>query len=626
MPRCKPVFVWLCLFLFLQSTVSTLAQTCSYPFANGHTELPALIAPRYQPVAVIYAIRNATHKPAEVVLFQEMDEITVYRIRAGRQTLLGKAGWLRPAPELQSDQYPAFGPQHRTGVLFTLPARQTMQLRVVYLNKTTGRMPSVRPLLFSRASYQQFLNGRVADHLQRHRLGLIFTGCLLVMFLYTGMQYVILRERILLYYALYILLIILRSLISDNYLEGMDSWPLLRSVGFVSRFSLSFLYWSLAVYVLFMREFIQLETRSFNYNRVFLGLIGVFTLYGFADIVITVQKYTDPNWQLVHRLTDVSVLLFGVFTLHTLWRFYDSVTRYLFWGVAFFMSSGLASIINRIVWGESAMVYDREVAIFVTGYILEVLTFALGIAQRHELVKREKIRYQARLIEQLQENERKQARLNSLRDEIARDLHDEMGSQLSSISILSQTTARSLTDDRARQRLTTIGQTARQVMESMREIVWSLNTTGDSLQNVGLRIRETALALFDDSLVTLHFDLPGTAEPLDLTGPQRRELFLIAKESLTNILRHARATTVWVDLHQDPGTLRLSIGDNGRGFDPALEQSGLGLSSLHTRAGRLGATLTITSAPARGTRIELHCPGCVGQSTAPVEQAELSLV
>lgn len=622
MPCFKPVSVCLCLFILLLSNVSALAQTYSYPFADGHLELPALTAHRYKPVPFSYTVKNPTGQPAEVVLFQEMDEIMVYQTTGKQQTLLGKAGWLSSAHTLQSEQYQTFGPQHRTGFLFTIPARQTMQLRVVYQCKTQARMSPVRPVLYSRDAYRQFLNGRVADHLQRHRLGLIFTGCLLIMFLYTSMQYVILRERILLYYALYVLLIILRSLVSDNYLESMDGWPVLRSVGFVSRFSLSFLYWSLAVYVLFMREFVQLKDRSRPYNRVFLGLIGVFSIYGFVDIFVTVQKYIDPGWQLAHRLADVSVLLFGIFTLHTLWRFYDSVTKYLFWGVVFFMASGLASILNRVVWGDLGMAYDREVAIFVTGYILEILTFALGIAQRHELVRREKIRYQA----QLRENEAKQARLNGLRDEIARDLHDEMGSQLSSISILSQTTTRYVTDERVRQRLTAIGQTARQVMESMREIVWSLNTTGDSLQNVGLRIRETALALFDDSHVTLRFDLPGTAEPLDLTGPQRRELFLIAKESLTNILRHARATTVWIDLHQEPGALRLSIRDNGRGFDPALEQSGLGLSSLQTRAGRLGATLTITSAPARGTRIELNCTECVGRDTTPVEQAELSLV
>ena len=598
----------LCGLLFVCSLVSAQSSTYTYPFSNGRAELPALVPVRYKPIYTTFSIANSTDKPADVILFQEMDNMSVYRLDGGKRTLLGKAGWLSPAYTLQFDQYPEFGAEHRTGFLLRLLPKQTIRLQVVNLNKTAMVAGPVRPLLFSRTAYGQFLDSRVAKHLHRHRMGLIFTGCLLIMFLYTSMQYVILHDRVLLYYSLYVLLIILRSLISDNYLDTMDGWPLLRSAGFVSRFSLTFLYWSLAVYVLFMREYIQLKTRSVAYDRVFLGIIGTFLLYGVADVFVTVDKYTIPTWEWVHRVADISVLMFGIYTLHTLWRFYDSVTKYLFWGVLFFMSSGLASIVNRILWSDSPIAYDREVAIFILGYILEILTFALGIAQRHELIRQEKLRYQAALIDQLRENERKQARLNGLRDEIARDLHDEMGSQLSSISILSQTTARHLTDERARQRLTTIGQTARQVMDSMRQIVWSLNSSSDSMQHIGLRIQETATALFGDSLIRLHMSLPDQNQLTDLTEKQKREVCLIARESLTNILRHARAKHVGVHLKTANSTLVLIICDDGIGFDTHAKRCGLGLDSIQQRAERLNAHLTIESDCGEGTILTLTCP------------------
>ncbi len=608
MPLSKPVFGWLCLLLFFSQPTNAQTQLYSYPFTNGRADLPVLTATRHQPVLADYFVRNPTNEPTEVVIFQEIDEMEIYRVDATQRTHLGKAGWLCPAYSLQFDQYPEFGEQHRTGFVLTIPARQTIHLQVVFSRKTSSSTGPFRPLLFSRAAYGQFLDRRLAEHHQKQVIGLLFIGCMFILFLYMTMQYVILRDRVLLLYALYVLLIILRSLASGNYLQTMDGWPLLRSVGFVSCFSLTFMYWSLAAYVLFMREYMQLKTRSRAYNRLFLGLIGIFTFYGLVDIFVTVDKYVTPAWQLTHRIADVSVLLFGVFTLHTLWRFYDSVTKYLFWGVVFFMLSGVASVINRTVWLDSSLAYDREVAIFVVGYLLEILTFALGIAQRHELVRREKIRYQAQLIEQLQENERKQARLNGLRDEIARDLHDEMGSQLSSISVLSQTTLRYVDDECARQRLMRIGQTAREVMGSMRQIVWSLNSSSDSMQHIGMRIRETAYSLFSDSSVRLYVHLPVDSGLPDLTEKQKREICLIANECLTNILRHAQAKRVGLHVKAEPTGLKLIIYDDGIGFDTSAERSGLGMSSMQQRAGQINARLTIQSEEGEGTTMTLFCP------------------
>lgn len=629
MPLSKLVFGWLCLLLFFSRDTNAQTQTYSYPFVNGRADLPALTATRYQPVLANYFVRNPTDKPTEVVIFQEIDEMEIYRVVAGQRTLLGKAGLLCPAYTLQFDQYPEFGELHRNGFLFTVPARQTIHLQLVFSHRSSSSTGPFRPLLFSRTAYGHFLDRRLAEHHQKQVIGLLFTGCLLIMFFYMATQYVILRDQVLFLYALYVLLLILRSLASGNYLQAMDGWPLLRSVGFVSRFSLTFMYWSLAAYVLFMREYMQLKTRSRVYDRTFLGLIGIFTFYGLVDIFVTVDKYVVPAWQLTHRMADVSVLLFGIFTLHTLWRFYDSVTKYLFWGVVFFMLSGVASVVNRIFWIDSSLLYDREVAIFVVGYLLEILTFALGIAQRHELVRREKIRYQAQLIEQLQENERKQNQLNTLRDEIAHDLHDEMGSQLSSISILSQTTLRYLTDERARQRLQNIGQTARQVMDSMREVVWSLNSSSNSLQNVALRIGETAHALFDDTHTKLVVSIPDAIVTLNLTARQRRDLFLMAKESLTNIARHASAGKVWLTLRQTPDGLLLRIEDDGVGFDPDQIGSGLGMASLRQRATQLGGSLTVKSRPGRGTLIQLSYPALThepaGDEQIPLSMADVPI-
>lgn len=597
---------WLYLLAFLLSSVPGWAQTYTYPFANGVADLPAFIRLKNKPVWATYTVQNPTNKPVDVILYQEIDEMDVYRVDGGKHTLLGRAGWLYPAYLLQFANYPEFGLQHRNGVLFQLNPGQSTRIQVVFRDKTSANKVSMQPRLFSRAGYGQFLDHRIANHLQIRLLGMAFMGCLLIMFLYSGMQYIILRERLLLYYALYVLLVLLRSLVVDDYLHGMDGWPLLQSVGFVSRHSLTFMFWSFAAYGLFLHEYTGLRVRAPITDRIYCTISVFFFLLGIGDLFVSVDKFVIPAWQLAHRLTDMGLLLFSLYTLFILWRFYDPVTKFLFWGVMFLFASGAASIINRMFYGNSLLVYDIEIAIFATGYLLEILTFALGIAQRHDLVRQEKLRIQSQLIEQLLENEQKQAKLNGLRDEIARDLHDEMGSQLASISILSQTIARFVTDERASQRLTTIGQTARQVMESMREIVWSLNSSSDSMQHLGLRIGETAQALFSEVPARLHTDLAPTSQRLNLTEKQRRELHLIAKECLTNVFRHANAQHVWIMLRVESNELLLTIRDDGVGFTQATQAGGLGLRSIRMRTDQIGATLSIESAEGQGTTIRVR--------------------
>ncbi len=256
------------------------------------------------------------------------------------------------------------------------------------------------------------------------------------------------------------------------------------------------------------------------------------------------------------------------------------------------------------------------------GLVLVTIGISIGISllnrRQTRQMEHDTIRQQAQLIEQLQENERKQAKLNRLRDEIARDLQGEIESQLSSISILSQTTMRYAADERAHQQLITIGQTARQVMESMREIVWGLNASGDTKQDLNLRIRETAHSLFSDSPVRLYVRLPEIGQLPDLTEKQKREIFLITNECLVNALRHARAKRVGLRLHTEANCLLLAISDDGVGFDQTTQTNGLGLDSIRQRATKLNAELRIESEFGEGTTITLICPLVANESTKEV--------
>lgn len=207
-------------------------------------------------------------------------------------------------------------------------------------------------------------------------------------------------------------------------------------------------------------------------------------------------------------------------------------------------------------------------------------------------------------------------RILQTRDRIARDLHDDMGSSLSSISILSQTAQLSVVKDpeRARQTLERIGETARQIMDSMGDIIWSVNPQQDAVINVIHRISAIADDLFEATDTSYQIDADSALHTFPLSLEQRRELILICKEALANAAKYAKASHVQIQLKRVNKWLDVTISDDGQGFDTAIPAKregrlgGNGLSNMANRAQKLGGKLTINAHPGQGTAIFLKIP------------------
>ncbi len=192
-----------------------------------------------------------------------------------------------------------------------------------------------------------------------------------------------------------------------------------------------------------------------------------------------------------------------------------------------------------------------------------------------------------------------------LRLSIARDLHDEVGSTLSSISILSEAAMRHLQEDIDRARFGIIGNRARQVMEAMSDIVWSVNPRNDSMEHILQRMKEFAVELFESQGITLHFQTDEAVKTLNLPMEQRKDFYLLFKEAANNAAKYSGASEVRVLIKKDNTNIRLEIHDNGKGFDPASIKKGNGLWNMQRRAERMGGELVLESKVGEGTRIQL---------------------
>lgn len=239
-----------------------------------------------------------------------------------------------------------------------------------------------------------------------------------------------------------------------------------------------------------------------------------------------------------------------------------------------------------------------------SAYFIVAAALILGIF-RFEIKRRETehratvAELQAKTAEAQKEAEKEQ-----MRSRIASDLHDEIGGNLSSISMIGQALEKRLKlPGHEKERLRKIPHIARITAESMRDIVWFVNPANDSLEKLLAKMRETANLMLEGMDVDFNFDVDKSSFNNDLNF--RRNLFLLYKEILQNIVRHAKASQVIIKLDQNEKQFTLSVKDNGIGFNTKTEFKGNGLKNFQHRAEEMNGEIVVSSEPDMGTQVKL---------------------
>ena len=207
-----------------------------------------------------------------------------------------------------------------------------------------------------------------------------------------------------------------------------------------------------------------------------------------------------------------------------------------------------------------------------------------------------------------------QRALDAERARISRDMHDEVGASLSEIAVLSEVARRQLdASSPAEDRLRRIADTSRAMLESLGHIVWAINPRNDSLPALVGTLREHAARTLDAHSLNGRLRFPPTPPEQPVSAEVRRAVFLVLKEALHNVVKHAQAETVTVALALDPDGLLLTVADGGRGFAPhegdgaPRAMGGNGLGNMERRAQEIGGHLTVDSTR-NGTTVRLSVP------------------
>ncbi len=193
--------------------------------------------------------------------------------------------------------------------------------------------------------------------------------------------------------------------------------------------------------------------------------------------------------------------------------------------------------------------------------------------------------------------------LQNMRNSIADDLHDDIGSALSSISIMSELAKNQL--PRAKSLLTSIGESTTTIQENMSDIVWTIKAGNDRFENILQRMNQFAFEILDAKNMNLDFKSDASLAAMRLSMEQRKNFYLFFKEVINNAAKHSAAKNVFVCISQKEHHIEMIIKDDGNGFNTATEFNGNGMSSLKKRAAELNAQFNITSQINIGTIVQL---------------------
>jgi signal transduction histidine kinase len=226
-------------------------------------------------------------------------------------------------------------------------------------------------------------------------------------------------------------------------------------------------------------------------------------------------------------------------------------------------------------------------AIVVSGVALVVTAWIWGMV-RHRVVRRRE--------------------MELLRQQIARDLHDDIGSNLGGIVLLSEIGSEYSPDEESRSDFAAIRRAAEDASQSMRDIVWLIQREPVGLKDLVTQMRQSLRTILHHPDASLEIEPAEFLDrPLGLLF--RRHVFLAFKEVLNNVRKHAKTLGATVKVEIEPDRLRFTVRDEGVGFDPEKTSgSGHGLDNLKRRASRVSGSVRIDSLPGKGTEITFEAP------------------
>ena len=506
---------------------------------------------------------------------------------------------LYKATATQLSKLPSIAPSNPDSISFrkiSLLPHDSMTV-VAELTFAKTYLNAIRPRLIHPDYLSSFINDLQVSRRQTNLMTYVFCGLLLMMILYSLANFFQGANKEFLYYSGYAfflgMMLFLKTLLGfhpstfsffqEEYLDFI-----LQDTGYL-------------FYMIFIQKYLATRIQYPFLHRLF----NVDIIILIASIIsYTYFHYFTDNFNVENAIENLTkwllISITLIFIIYSFSHWKDKLLRYLFWGnlclFIFSMLSQLAITADHLV-RQLPGILQSALFYYETGLFLELVFFlmALNFKNRRQLIANARETERLKAENQMKEYEKELAVFKAQqqeRERISADMHDELGSGMTAIRLMSEIARNKMKADTPVE-IERISQSADEVLNKMNAIIWSMNSGNDTLDNLVSYIRSYALEYFENTPVQCNVNTPEYIEPKELTGDKRRNIFLCIKETLNNTLKHSKAKTVKIDFGIDK-SLVIKITDNGVGIDMQnIRQFGNGLKNIARRMDSIGGTYQI---------------------------------
>lgn len=401
------------------------------------------------------------------------------------------------------------------------------------------------------------------------------------MCLYFLLQFVILKKKEYFFYAIYLLLLVAYYICAIPEIFSFSSDSGISA--FLDIFKRPIQFLISVYYTLFILHYLNLQKQSKPLYRIFRLLVILYVIFACSCLLLNIFKV---QYNTVYYIGSIILFPVQLYMVTALFKYKVPYGKFVIWGSINVIVGSVLTLLLGIQFARHPQGSVNNAATYIP-VVISILTdiFLFTIALQRKIADNEKSLINAAVA--------RQQAITKERERIITDLHDDVGGGLSSIRMMSDLMVFQEGDNSTSGFASKISATAKDISQRMNTIIWSLNTENDSLQNFAEYVRQYGVSFFEDSPIRFQYNFSYDTNPeLELSGGQRKNLFLIVKEALHNILKHSGASlaTVSIKLHQQQ--LRLVISDNGNGFEKGND-FGNGLKNMQKRMKEINGSLDI---------------------------------
>lgn len=434
--------------------------------------------------------------------------------------------------------------------------------------------------------------------------GYIISGILLMMFIFSMANYILSKKIEFALNGLYVSCMFLLIFFS-SFFE--------KKGGVITSFFMGYMSFALLAtgtvfYIAFTRKFLDTKENFPLLHKLFIyEERAVMLLLGGYSFIYFFTSYFGAQ-QTLENIMKITALALGIVYIVTAFTQKNRLVNYLAFGNAMLIGFAIVSFFMLQLPRKGGILFN-SLFYYELGIVCELMFFILGLAYKNriELIEKTKEQEALKLEAEKQIFETKLAVLNARqkeRNRISADMHDELGAGITAIRLYSEL-AKSRQENEVLPEIEKISHSANELLNSMNTIIWAMSNSNDSLENMIAYIRSYSQEYFENTGVRCRISIMEGLPNVEVSGAIRKNVFLVVKETLNNILKHAKATEVTITLTRVTDGLALYIQDNGIGIDlEKIRRFGNGLKNMKKRMEEMNIDFSIENK--NGTLVTLH--------------------